>query len=308
MTSHYLAIPLLATLLVSQFDQQNRSGVSAAYVGLFHSDSQSHNLFWTTLGGQRSSLGQPIVNPAGEETTLVISFPGVAIHALGSGPGGSSPSTSQIGASRGTSNRPSAPATLSSAALSYRAKNPNILYIGFRAKSLTPIVAGLKAIGVEPLPESSAQIAYFPSPNGIRVRVVEDRSLSTSIRSDEVSLKVSDVNQAARWYETVLGARVSSESGSVIAQVPGLNIRLRVSNDVVASGLSHTQQERLGFEASTGLSTRLQRLAFEGIKVIVPYYATSTQFNPYTAFGRLEGPAGTIIELDEGFQAAVKPR
>jgi hypothetical protein len=82
-----------------------------------------------------------------------------------------------------------------------------------------------------------------------------------------------------------------------------MNIRLVETRETLA-GTENRALELLGFDIAN-LDALWKRLVASGVSVI-GYHPVDQQFSPMKAMARIRDPWGTVIELDEGFRAAVK--
>src|ERR1700733_12607683 len=63
-------------------------------------------------------------------------------------------------------------------------------YIGFKVRNLKESLAKWEAAGIRPMAGSTATQAFLMGPDDVKVRIAEDRSLSTPIAADEIKLVV----------------------------------------------------------------------------------------------------------------------
>jgi hypothetical protein len=72
------------------------------------------------------------------------------------------------------------------------------------------------------------------SPDNVKVQLVEDTALTTSIASSEILMKVPSATEAAALYEKWFGARIVKQGQSTVAEIPGMNIRFAETKDAAA--------------------------------------------------------------------------
>ena len=79
-----------------------------------------------------------------------------------------------------------------------------IQYFGFKVKSLKESLAKWDMLDIKPMPGGSAKQVFLMGPDGVKVRITEDRSVSTWIVADQIKMVVPDVAAAEAWYAKVV--------------------------------------------------------------------------------------------------------
>jgi catechol 2,3-dioxygenase-like lactoylglutathione lyase family enzyme len=258
--------PLLLSLLLAaipaaaQLPAPNAAGVSAGHdIFTFH-DIDAANKFWNALGGEPAELG-PL---------KMTKFPGVLfLMRKGDPKGGTEGST--------------------------------IDYIGFKVRNLEKSMEKWEAGGIEPIPGGVLFLSGIPrqallmGPDDVKVRVTEDRSLSTPIAADQIKLMVPDVAAAQAWYERWFGAKLVKHGGETVGEIPGANILFAQAGGPVA-GTKGRAFDRIGLEVKN-VEQVCKDLEASGIK-LDGAYRKATSMN--LAVCVLTDPWGTYIEISEG--------
>ena len=78
-------------------------------------------------------------------------------------------------------------------------------FIGFSVKDLKGSLAKWAEAEIKPLGGGSATQVYLMSPDKIKVRITEDKSLATPIRADVIKMVVLNVAEAQAWYAKYFG-------------------------------------------------------------------------------------------------------
>lgn len=175
-----------------------------------------------------------------------------------------------------------------------------IEYIGFKVKNLKESLAKWDAAGIKPMPGSTKNQAFLMAPDDVKVRITEDRSLSTPIAADQIKMVVPDVAAAQAWYEKWFGAKLVKHGKETVGEIPGANILFAKADGPVA-GTKGRAFDRIGLEVK-GVEQVCKNLEASGIK-LDGAYRKATAMN--LAVCVLTDPWGTYIEISEGL-AAVK--
>src|SRR5215471_9694854 len=197
-----LASCLLALPALAQLPSPNKAGVAAGHDVLRSKDVEAANKFWQTLGGEP-------VQFAGRLN--LIKFPGVLLLTVGGGQG----------RGQGKDKAPSNPLPAPELAGS---EGSSLDFIGFSVKDLKGSLAKWAGEGLVPLPGGSATQVYLLSPDKIKVRITEDKSLATPIAADKIKMVVPNVAEAQAWYAKYLGAEMVKRGGEMVADIPGSSV------------------------------------------------------------------------------------
>src|SRR5205085_400191 len=121
----------------------------------------------------------------------LIKFPGVLLLEIGGGQGQGKGAPS-----------PAPPAELAGS------EGSTLDFIGFSVKDLKGSLAKWADAGIKPLAGGSAKRVYLLSPDNIKVRITEDKSLAAPIAADTIKMVVPNVAEAEAWYAKYLGAEM----------------------------------------------------------------------------------------------------
>jgi catechol 2,3-dioxygenase-like lactoylglutathione lyase family enzyme len=173
-----------------------------------------------------------------------------------------------------------------------------IEYIGFKVKNLKESLAKWEAADIKPMAGSTATQAFLMGPDDVKVRVTEDRALSTPIAADQIKMVVPDVAAAQAWYEKWFGAKLVKHGGETVGEIPGANILFAKATGPVA-GTKGRAFDRIGLEVKN-VEDVCRNFEAAGIK-LDGAYRKATAMN--LAVCVLTDPWGTYIEISEGLAA-----
>ncbi len=265
------ALFLLALPALAQLPAPNKAGVSAGHDVLRAKDIDAANQFWQALGGQPAQFGGRL---------NLIKFPGVLLLDIGGGQGkGKAPTpapAAELGESEGSA----------------------LDFIGFSVKDLKGSLAKWAQVGIKPQTTVSAKQVYLMSPDKIKVRITEDRSMAAPIAADTIKMVVPNVAEAQAWYAKYMGAAMVKRHGEMVADIPGSSILFAQAKGPVAPTKGRAF-DRIGLEV-VGLEEFSKKLEDAGIKFDSPY-RKATGMN--AAFAVFQDPFGTLIEMSEGLSA-----
>jgi catechol 2,3-dioxygenase-like lactoylglutathione lyase family enzyme len=287
MTRRFVSIlVILALASLPAFAQTrpfNAAGVTTGHEHLAGLDAAAHNTFWTALGAVPAQLG----------TTQILKIPGVFImfqNAGGRGGGGRGGAAPAAGAPPAAATPPAAPGP---------SEGSTVEHLAFKVKNLKDTLSKLEAAGTKPTAAPTATQAFVLAPNGVKVQLVEDTTLATSIASYEMLMKVPSAADAAAWYEKWFGARIVKQGQFTVAEIPGMNIRFVETKEAV-TGTQGRAINHIGLEVKN-LEALMKKMADGGVMVNRPYAAAPATIAPLKSLGFITDPWGTYIELNEGF-------
>jgi catechol 2,3-dioxygenase-like lactoylglutathione lyase family enzyme len=266
------ALFLLALPAMAQLPAPNKAGVSAGHDVLRTKDVAEANQFWQALGGQPVQFGGRL---------NLIEFSGVLLLDIGGGQG------------KGKAPTPPAPATEPGGS-----EGSALDFIGFSVKDLKGSLAKWAEAGIKPQTVVSAKQVYLMSPDKIKVRITEDRSMTAPIAADTIKMVVPNVAEAQAWYAKYMGAAMVKRHGEMVADIPGSSILFEQAKGPVAPTKGRAF-DRIGLEV-VGLEEFSKKLEDAGIKFDSPY-RKATGMN--AAFAVFQDPFGTLIEMSEGLSA-----
>jgi catechol 2,3-dioxygenase-like lactoylglutathione lyase family enzyme len=263
--------------MLAQLPAPNKAGVAAGHDLMRVKDLDVANKFWQTLGGAP-------VQFAGRLN--LTKFPGVLLLNL-AGNGG----RGRAGAPAPTP--PPVPVELAGS------EGSSVDFIGFSVKDLKGSLAQWAAAGITPMAGGSAKQVYLMSPDKIKVRITEDKSLATPIAADTVKMMVPNVAEAQAWYAKNFGAAMVKRNGEMVADIPGSNILFEQAKGPVAPTRGRAF-DRIGLEI-VDLGAQVKKLEDAGIKLDSPYTGKNATMN--AGFAVFQDPFGTLIEMSEGLSA-----
>jgi catechol 2,3-dioxygenase-like lactoylglutathione lyase family enzyme len=257
---------LLALPSFAQLPAPNKAGVSAGHHVLRAKDIAAANKFWEILGAQ----AVPFTG-----TLNIMKFPGLLILEVG-------------GAQSQAKGAPPAPVIELAGS-----EGSSLDFLGFTVKDMKASLAKWAASGVAPLAGGTATQVYLLSPDKIKVRITEDKALTSAIASETVKMVVSNVAEAQAWYAKHFGAELVKRGNETVANIPGTNLLITQGTGAPSKGRAF---DRIGLEV-VGLEAFCKKLEAAGVKFDSPYRA-APQMN--AAFAVLQDPFGTLVELSEG--------
>jgi catechol 2,3-dioxygenase-like lactoylglutathione lyase family enzyme len=274
MRPQFITALLLAALpLLAQLPAPNKAGVSAGHDVLRVKDMDAANKFWQALGGQP-------VQFAGRLN--LTEFPGVLLLNIGGaqGQGKAAPTPAPAAELAGT-------------------EGSSLDFIGFSVKDLKGSLAKWADAGIKPLAGGSSTQVYLMSPDKIKVRIKENKSLAAPIVADTIKMMVPNVAEAQAWYAKYFGADMVKRGGETVANIPGSSILFEQAKGPVAPTRGRAF-DRIGLEV-VGLDARVKKLEDAGIKLDSPYRGKNEKMN--AGFAVFQDPYGTLIEMSEGLSA-----
>ena len=196
-------------------------------------------------------------------------------------------------------------------------RGTSVNHIGFRVPDLRAMVAKVTEAGypivsredlppavnvdedgLAHIPNQSTYVAFVMAPDGIKVELFEDKSMSGDIALHHVHFATPDVAEMQAWYARAFGAVPGVRGSFQAADLPGVNLTFSGSATPVkptrGKALDH-----IGFEIKN-LEAFCEQLKARGIELDGDYfYADAVKLG--VAF--VTDPWGTRIELTEGLDA-----
>ena len=77
----------------------------------------------------------------------------------------------------------------------------SVEYVGYKVKNLKATLAKMGAAGFKPMPGATSTRAFLLTSDAIKVRLIENRALSTPVAADMIQMDVPNVKEAQAWYE-----------------------------------------------------------------------------------------------------------
>ncbi len=272
------ALFLVALPMLAQLPAPNKAGVSAGHDVLRAKDVDAANKFWQTLGGAPTQFAGRL---------NLIKFPGLLVLSIANSGG-----RGRAGAPAPTTPPPPPPELAGS-------EGSSLDFIGFSVKDLKGSLAQWAAAGITPMAGGSAKQVYLMTPDKIKVRITEDKSLSGPIAADTIKMMVPNVAEAQAWYAKNFGAELIKRHGETVADIPGSNILFEQAKGPVAPSRGRAF-DRIGLEV-VDLAAQVKKLEDAGVKLDSPYNGKNAAMN--AGFAVFQDPFGTLIEMSEGLSA-----
>ncbi len=169
-----------------------------------------------------------------------------------------------------------------------------INHVGFKVKSLAEIRAKSEAAGMKTEPGSNPSQIYVYAPDGVKVEMTEDTSLTVPIASHHIHYQVTAPLEMQAWYAKMFGAIPGKRGPFDAADLPAINLSFS-KVPAALPGTKGRSLDHIGFEVKN-LEAFLKKLEAAGVKIESPYRQLP---NSTTAIAFLTDPWGTYIELTE---------
>jgi len=167
-------------------------------------------------------------------------------------------------------------------------------HVGLKVRDLKGVLDLAKANGIA---VESEKPAFLKGPDGVRIELIEDKTLTTASAHHHVHFYNGAVEETKAWYVKMFGARPGKRGNFEAADLPGANLTFSKAEQAVAPTKGRAL-DHIGFEVKD-LEGFVKRLQAEGVKFDVP-------FRKVPALGIslvfLTDPWGTYIELTEGLR------
>lgn len=170
-----------------------------------------------------------------------------------------------------------------------------VQHIGFKVRDLNAYRTKLTAAGFKLDENPNGKQIMFLGPDGLKIELTEDTSLSVPIINHHIHFFTKDVKETQDWYAKNFGAVAGMRAKFQAADLPGVNLTFSPSEQ---PGLPTKGRvlDHIGFEV-VDLENYCKKLQASGIKFDVPYRKIPA-LGISVAF--LTDPWGTYIELTEG--------
>jgi len=149
------------------------------------------------------------------------------------------------------------------------------------------------------MPGATAKQAFLLTPDGIKVRLVEDKAIATPVASDMIQMDVSNVKEAQAWYGKWFGAKLVKDGKETLADIAGHRILFVEAKGPVAPTKGRAF-DRIGLEVRN-LEDQCKKLDGAGIKLDGKGYNKAKNMD--LAVCLITDPWGTYIEMSEGLAA-----
>jgi catechol 2,3-dioxygenase-like lactoylglutathione lyase family enzyme len=256
-TRMFLALAVTSALpLYPQLASPNSAGAAMGHMHINAADVEVQKQFWATVGGT-------IVQ---REKITMVQFPGVFVLLR---------KQEYTGGSVGST----------------------INHFGFHIKELAPALAKWKAAGLIWEPGNNPQIqGNINGPDGVRIEIIEDKTIPTPMRMHHIHLQVPDPAAAQKWYGQHFGATPGKRGQNDTSNVPGAELTLTkaVTPQAPTKGRS---LDHMGFEVRN-IDAFVAKLQAAGIKTDAAIRNSANAAGLRIVY--VTDPWGTEIELTEG--------
>lgn len=245
----------LAPLALAQLPPGNEAGVAMGHLHLNVKDVDVSKKFWV------DELGGTALKLG---TTDVVKYPGELIFLKKADPtGGTEGST--------------------------------INHVGFLVRDLAKARAKWEADSVKIVTVVSPTQLFLMSPDGVKIEIYEDKSISAPIVNHHIHFWDSSVEDTKAWYVKTFSAKPGKRGKFEAADVPGVNLSFTKAETPVA-GTKGRALDHIGFEVKD-LEAFCKKLEATGMKFDVPYRKVPALGLSIAFF---TDPWGTYVELTEG--------
>ena len=142
-------------------------------------------------------------------------------------------------------------------------------HVGFSVDNVQKRVAEWKAKGVTVIPGNNGRLdqAYVETPDGMRMEILEDKTQTTPIRSEQVHLFVleSEVPKVQAWYAKTFGGKATNRNGAPVVDIPGIQIRIN-KVDAKQAATRGRVLDHIGFDVKDHAAF-VKKITAEGIKL-----------------------------------------
>jgi len=169
-----------------------------------------------------------------------------------------------------------------------------INYVGFHVRDLQASRARWEAANLAVEPGGFDGQLWLTAPGGVRVEILEDKTIPVPIQMHHVHWNVTAVPEAQAWYARAFGAAPGMRGRFVAADLPGVNLTFGEATETLAPTQGRAL-DHIGLE-TTDLQGLIAHLESEGIALDSGYRQIG---DTSIAIAFLTDPWGTYIELTE---------
>jgi len=171
-------------------------------------------------------------------------------------------------------------------------------HFGFQVQHMQEWLPKWQAVGLAIEPMTRPTQAYLLTPDGVRIEILEEPTLSTPIAGHHIHFFAQDVLGMQAWYVKTFGAVPGIRANFQTADLPGINLTFSHSPTPTAPTKGRALSA-IVFEVKN-LKSFLAALQADGIKIDEPY-----QKLPHSGIAQatITDPWGTTIELTEGLSS-----
>ena len=174
-------------------------------------------------------------------------------------------------------------------------------HIGFNARNSAESAAKWEAAGLKPEKGNQPGQFYLTTADGVRIEVLEDKSIATPLKFQHVHFNFmpEQTAQVQAWYARMFDARPGTRGRYKSGDIPGADLTYGESKEKAAPTKGRAL-DHIGFEVAD-LDFYAQKLQAQGIDFDMPPHLAP---NGTTKIAFLTDPWGTYIELTQGLAPA----
>ena len=170
-----------------------------------------------------------------------------------------------------------------------------INHLGFKVRNLKDVLSKTRAAGIEVQSETATN-AFLLGPDGVRIELMEDKSLATAAAHHHIHFFNTQVDATKAWYVKTFAAIPGRRANFEAADVPGANLTFTVSETGPTQTTKGRSMDHIGFEVKN-LEAFAKKLEAQGVKFDIPYRKVQSLG---VAIAFFTDPFGTYVELTEG--------
>ena len=176
-------------------------------------------------------------------------------------------------------------------------------HFGFLVKDMESSLAKWRAAGLQMEPMTRPTQVYLTAPDGIRVEILEDKSIDVPIRMHHIHFYTPSPRDTQAWYVKTFGAVAGKRGDFDTAELPGVTLIFSKS-DAQLSPTKGRSLDHIGFEIRN-LEQFVKSTEASGTKIDQPFRHLP---NSDVTLAFVVDPWGTNIELNENLPPAGSPR
>jgi catechol 2,3-dioxygenase-like lactoylglutathione lyase family enzyme len=173
-----------------------------------------------------------------------------------------------------------------------------INHFGFFVKDSAQNVAKWKAAGLTWEPGNTPGQGFITGPDGVRIEIFENKTISTPVAMHHIHLQVSDPIAAQKWYIEHFGGTAGKRGNFDTVNVPGTEITLS-KVDTPQAPTKGRSVDHMGFEVKN-IDEFVKKLQATGVKTDGAIRNSTNAAGIRLVY--VTDPWGTEIEITEGLR------
>ena len=171
-------------------------------------------------------------------------------------------------------------------------------HIGFHVPNVQASVSEWKAAGlnVQPGANGRQDQAYVITPDGLKIEILQDASMTSPIAMDHIHFVVpeSEVGKMQAWYAKVWGGKAGKRGQFQTVELPGVEL-IFAKSDSPTTPTKGRVLDHIGFEIDH-LEAYCKKQEANGVKFDDQFYVAAHNIGTR----HLTDPWGTYMELTDG--------